>query len=67
VAIREYISSYYEYIGAYAVTLAERVPRTPAAIRETIRAFDEIGVDELIFFPTSNDLEQVILLAEAAL
>jgi alkanesulfonate monooxygenase SsuD/methylene tetrahydromethanopterin reductase-like flavin-dependent oxidoreductase (luciferase family) len=67
VAIREYISSYYEYIGAYAVTLAERVPRTPAAIRETIRAFEEIGVDELIFFPTSHDLEQVTLLAEAAL
>lgn len=66
-AIAEYITGYYSYLGDFVTRFVERVPRTPEGIRETISGFEEIGFDELIFFPTSHGLDQVRLLAGVAL
>ncbi|MDF2742775.1 MAG: hypothetical protein K0S88_4151, partial [Actinomycetia bacterium] len=38
--------------------------RTEAAIRDTAAAFEDLGVDELIFDPTVPALDQVDRLAE---
>jgi hypothetical protein len=43
------------------------VPLDADGIREAARAFEEIGTTELFFSPTIASLEQVELLAEAAL
>jgi hypothetical protein len=42
-------------------------PMDAEAVRERIAAYREIGVDELIFDPTSSDPDQVEALAEVAL
>jgi hypothetical protein len=40
-------------------------PRTPEAVRERAAAFEEVGVDEVIFDPTVANLDQVDRLADA--
>jgi probable F420-dependent oxidoreductase len=62
-----YIKDYYAFIGQWADGLAQSVPKSPEAIRDTVGRFEEIGIDELILDPTIADLEQVDLLAEAVL
>ena len=61
---REYLADYY---GPYADRMWPGVPRDPDALRETVRRFEEIGTDELVFSPTIGSVEQVELLAQAVL
>jgi len=58
---------YYGYLGDMAKGLAEFTPRTPDAIRERVKAFEQTGIDELILDPTVGDLEQVDRLADIVL
>jgi alkanesulfonate monooxygenase SsuD/methylene tetrahydromethanopterin reductase-like flavin-dependent oxidoreductase (luciferase family) len=58
------LRSYYGFLGDWAEGIATGVPRTPEAIRHTATAFEELGVDELIFDPTVPDLDQIDRLAE---
>lgn len=58
---------YYAFTGDFAVRIAHAAPRTPEALRETIKGFEDVGVGEVIFFPTVPSIEQVDLLADAAL
>ena len=60
----QYIRHYYSFIGPMADRIAGSVPSTPDAIKGAIRAFSDVGVDELILWPTIPDLNQVKLLAE---
>jgi alkanesulfonate monooxygenase SsuD/methylene tetrahydromethanopterin reductase-like flavin-dependent oxidoreductase (luciferase family) len=65
---KRYIMRYYSYLGDNAKGFAEHgVPRTPEAIRETVRKFEDAGVDELILDPTVADPRQVDLLADLVL
>jgi alkanesulfonate monooxygenase SsuD/methylene tetrahydromethanopterin reductase-like flavin-dependent oxidoreductase (luciferase family) len=59
------LRSYYGFLGDWAEGIATGAPRTPAAVREQAAAFEEAGVDELIFDPTVADLDQVDRLADA--
>jgi hypothetical protein len=59
------LRTYYGFLGDWAEQLAGGAPRTPAKVREQAAAFEEIGVDELIFDPTVADLDQVDRLADA--
>ena len=43
-----------------------RIARDADTVRTYVGAFSEAGCDELIFFPTVNDPDQVDLLADAA-
>ena len=61
------LRSYYGYLTEWVDAIADYQPRDPEAIRETVRAFEDIGVDELIFDPTTSDPEQVDRLAELVL
>ncbi len=59
-----YILDYYAFLGEAARLRAQAIPGTPEAIRQLARAFEDIGADELILWPTLPDLDQVQRLAE---
>jgi alkanesulfonate monooxygenase SsuD/methylene tetrahydromethanopterin reductase-like flavin-dependent oxidoreductase (luciferase family) len=58
---------YYGFLGDMAKGLAGFTPRTPEAIRERVKAFEETGIDELILDPTVARLAQVDKLADIVL
>jgi alkanesulfonate monooxygenase SsuD/methylene tetrahydromethanopterin reductase-like flavin-dependent oxidoreductase (luciferase family) len=63
-----YVLDYYEPMGGgLADMIAGTVLRSPQAIKETVSAAAEAGIDELILSPTVSDLAQVQKLADAAL
>src|SRR5437764_213570 len=66
-ASRKYITDYYAFLGDFGKQLADWVPRSPEALRETVQAVEQGGMDELILAPTVADLEQIDLLAKAVL
>jgi alkanesulfonate monooxygenase SsuD/methylene tetrahydromethanopterin reductase-like flavin-dependent oxidoreductase (luciferase family) len=59
----QYIRHYDAFTGPMADRLASSVPSTTEAVKGTIQAFSNVGVDELILWPTIPDLNQVELLA----
>jgi len=59
------LRTYYGFIGDWAEAVATGAPRTPQAVRERAAAFEELGVEELIFDPTVANLDQVDRLADA--
>ncbi len=59
----QYIRHYYAFTGPMADRLASSVPSTTEAVKGTIQAFSNVGVDELLLWPTIPDLNQVELLA----
>jgi alkanesulfonate monooxygenase SsuD/methylene tetrahydromethanopterin reductase-like flavin-dependent oxidoreductase (luciferase family) len=59
------LRSYYGFLGDWAEAVASGAPRSPAAIRKQAAAFEQAGVDELIFDPTVANLDQVDGLADA--
>jgi alkanesulfonate monooxygenase SsuD/methylene tetrahydromethanopterin reductase-like flavin-dependent oxidoreductase (luciferase family) len=60
----DYLAHYY---GEFASQIWPAVPRDADGIRQAISAFEEIGTTEVLFSPTIASLDQVELLAEAAL
>ena len=60
----QYIRHYYAFRGPMADRIASSVPSTPDAVKGAIRAYSDLGVDELILWPTIPDLNQVELLTE---
>lgn len=65
--VHRYITDYYGFLGGYAEQMAADVPADAQAVKDRIAAFEEVGCDELILFPTASDPAQVDLLAEAVL
>jgi alkanesulfonate monooxygenase SsuD/methylene tetrahydromethanopterin reductase-like flavin-dependent oxidoreductase (luciferase family) len=59
------LRTYYGFLGEWAEAVAQGASRTPEAIRERASAFEDVGVDELIFDPTVANLDQVDRLADA--
>jgi alkanesulfonate monooxygenase SsuD/methylene tetrahydromethanopterin reductase-like flavin-dependent oxidoreductase (luciferase family) len=57
---------YYGHLE-WAAALAEGTPRGADAVRDTVKRFEEVGVDELVLDPTVADLAEVDLLAETVL
>jgi alkanesulfonate monooxygenase SsuD/methylene tetrahydromethanopterin reductase-like flavin-dependent oxidoreductase (luciferase family) len=58
------------YIAAgdeFADMVAGGVSAGPDAVRATVRAFEEIGTDELILHPVLDDLDEIARLADAVL
>jgi hypothetical protein len=64
---RKNLLDYYGFLGDMAQAIAEFTPRTPEAIRERAKAFEDVGFDELILDPTVPSLEQVDRLADVVL
>jgi alkanesulfonate monooxygenase SsuD/methylene tetrahydromethanopterin reductase-like flavin-dependent oxidoreductase (luciferase family) len=61
------LRTYYGNLGEWAEAIATGAPRTPEAVRERAAAFEELGVDEVVFDPTVASLEQVDRLADVLL
>ena len=51
-------------MGSRADYIANNMPTTPAAVRQLIQEFADIGTDEFILWPSISDLDQVDRLAE---
>jgi alkanesulfonate monooxygenase SsuD/methylene tetrahydromethanopterin reductase-like flavin-dependent oxidoreductase (luciferase family) len=63
---RGYLLDYYEPLGDAAHMIAGSLLGSPEAVKGTIAAFADIGIDELILDPTVSDPDQVDRLAEVA-
>ena len=61
------LASYYAYLPQWVDGIVSSQPRTPGAVKEAMKAFEDIGIDELIFDATARDPRQVDLLADAVL
>jgi alkanesulfonate monooxygenase SsuD/methylene tetrahydromethanopterin reductase-like flavin-dependent oxidoreductase (luciferase family) len=67
-ASRDYLLDYYQPMGAEtAEMIAGSALRSPEAIRAAVKAYEDVGLDELILDPTVSDPAQVELLAEVVL
>jgi alkanesulfonate monooxygenase SsuD/methylene tetrahydromethanopterin reductase-like flavin-dependent oxidoreductase (luciferase family) len=58
------LRSYYGFLGDWAEGIASGAAHTQGAVRDTAAAFEDAGVDELIFDPTVPALDQVDRLAD---
>ena len=66
-AARSYVLDYYAFLGDFAKQMADWIPKDAQAVKDTVRAFEDAGVDELILDATVDDPDQVDKLAEAVL
>ena len=64
---KRYITDYYAFLGDFSQQMADWIPKTPEAIKDTVKAYEDIGVDELILDATMDDPDQVDKLAEIVL
>ncbi len=63
---RAYLTDYYGWLGEeVAAYIANSAAKDPGAVRQVAAAFEAAGCGELIFCPSSNDPDQVDLLADA--
>jgi hypothetical protein len=51
-------------MGPRAEGMVQAMPMTPLAIKDRIKAYEDIGMDELLLWPTVPELDQVDRLAE---
>jgi alkanesulfonate monooxygenase SsuD/methylene tetrahydromethanopterin reductase-like flavin-dependent oxidoreductase (luciferase family) len=59
-----YLHDYYAFDPQMAPLIAGSILATPEAITEAIRAYSDVGVDEINFWPTIADIDQQHRLAE---
>lgn len=64
---RSYLRRYYGCVGEYAEMIADGALRSADAIRDAVRGFEDAGVTELIFDPTTASLDQIDRLADLVL
>lgn len=65
--IAAYLGDYYSFIGPWLQGMITGMPRTPEALRDIVKGFEDAGFDELILDPTIAELDQIDMLAEAVL
>jgi alkanesulfonate monooxygenase SsuD/methylene tetrahydromethanopterin reductase-like flavin-dependent oxidoreductase (luciferase family) len=63
-AAQAYLGDYYAFTP-YAQMVVDSAATDPDTVRAYVQGFTDAGCDELIFFPSSSDPEQVDLLADA--
>ena len=61
-----YMKHYYGWLGEFADQIAASAAVSEEMVKGYVAAFEQSGCDELILIPSSSELEQVALLAEAA-
>lgn len=64
---RATVHTYYSALGEYADMAAAGLNGTADALRETVSGFADIGADEVIFNPATDDIEEVERLADIVL
>jgi alkanesulfonate monooxygenase SsuD/methylene tetrahydromethanopterin reductase-like flavin-dependent oxidoreductase (luciferase family) len=66
-ASRASLRRYYGFLGEWTETIVEGAARTPQAVRDVAKAFEGIGVTEVVFDPTVASLDEVDRLADILL
>lgn len=61
------LRSYYAFLGDWANMIAEGAARTTDGLRSRMRAYEDAGIDELVFDPTVANVDQVDRLADVVL
>jgi alkanesulfonate monooxygenase SsuD/methylene tetrahydromethanopterin reductase-like flavin-dependent oxidoreductase (luciferase family) len=61
----EKLAHYYAFLGDYAQTMADSIPKDADSVKGVVAAFEEAGCDEFVLFPSDSNPEQVGLLREA--
>jgi len=64
---RTYLREYYAFLGPYADRIADGALRSEDALRGAVKAFEDAGITELTFDPTTTSLEQIDRLADVVL
>ena len=59
-----YIRDFFAFDGDLAEQTVQSILSTPEAIKEAMQAYEDIGADEFILWPTVADLDQIDRLAE---
>ena len=62
--IAAYINDYYSFMPEYAEVIADAAPSTPEQVRDTLRAYEDVGIDEFLLWPCNPSLDQVDRLAD---
>ncbi len=62
----DYLTRYYDFLGPAATQIAAGAHTTLESVTGAIRDYAAAGCDELIFFPCTNQPDQIPLLATAA-
>jgi alkanesulfonate monooxygenase SsuD/methylene tetrahydromethanopterin reductase-like flavin-dependent oxidoreductase (luciferase family) len=62
-----YLLDYYAVFGDRAKYIAQGASKTPDAVKAVVRAFEDVGTDELILDPTIASTDQLDRLAEVVL
>jgi len=63
---RAYLTDYYAWLGEdVANFIADSAAKDAEAVKRYVAAFEEVGCQELIFFPSNGDPAQVDLVADA--
>ena len=65
--VRKTIGDYYAFAGDYREMVVTGAAKGEDAVKERVRAYEEVGCDELVMFPASSNPEQVDRLAAAVL
>jgi alkanesulfonate monooxygenase SsuD/methylene tetrahydromethanopterin reductase-like flavin-dependent oxidoreductase (luciferase family) len=61
---RANVHDYYSVAGEFADLVAANVAGTPEAVKAMVASFEEIGADELILNPVTDDVDDVSRLAD---
>jgi alkanesulfonate monooxygenase SsuD/methylene tetrahydromethanopterin reductase-like flavin-dependent oxidoreductase (luciferase family) len=64
---RRTIGNYYAFAADYAEMVVAGAAKGEDSVKERVRAFEDVGCDELVMFPASSNPEQVDRLAAAVL
>jgi len=64
VAGTRYLRDYYAFTGPFAERIAAGLLKTPQALAQFIRGYQEAGCDELVLLPTVADIVQIDRLAD---
>jgi alkanesulfonate monooxygenase SsuD/methylene tetrahydromethanopterin reductase-like flavin-dependent oxidoreductase (luciferase family) len=64
---RRYLRDYYGFLGEFADVIADGALRSETAIRDAVRAFEDVGVTEVYLDPTKASLDQIDRLADVVL
>ena len=59
-----YIRHYYSFLGPVAETMAQNAASSTEAITGLIKDMEGLGMDELVFLPSSGEMDQLDRLAD---
>jgi hypothetical protein len=58
------LKDWYRFMGPVSETMAQAFPQGPDAIRGILKQFEDIGVDEVVLYSGSDDINEMDRLAE---